>query len=327
MLNYMKKFALEILPSVAATVIGAYIVNHYISAKPADPPVAAAVSPAEVKKADPKAADGKPTDLASAPERGVTAKGISERAMIEKSASERPGEFKPDVKSAEAKPFEAKPSEAKPFEAKQPESKPSETAAKHPTPSAPPKAVAKVTPAPSASPAAPVEAAVAPADDHRDANDLARAAIERLRKEDGQSHTQEAARTPEAPHLQDAPRAVAPQTPAVSTASVRPLPPPITVITPAEGQDNGQGNGQGNPAPYTASINAGNPNRLVPPADIPPPPPIDLRADADRLATRTNNMAHDVLSKTKSMFHALLPGSNGDSNSDRQSSSASQFTD
>ena len=35
MLNYFKKFAMEIVPSVAATIIGAYIVNHYINAKPA----------------------------------------------------------------------------------------------------------------------------------------------------------------------------------------------------------------------------------------------------------------------------------------------------
>jgi hypothetical protein len=323
MLNYVKKFALEILPSVAATVIGAYIVNHYISAKPADAPVAAAVSPAEVKKNDPKPADGATSNVASIPEHGVTAKGISERAMIEKSASERPGEFKP--------------AEAKPTEARQSESKPSETAsapAKHPTPPAPPKAVAKTAPTPAASPTAPVETASAPVEDHRDANDLARAAIERLRKEDGQSHPQEASRAPETPRLQEAPRSVvsAPTAP-VATASVRPLPPPITVIAPPDdGQGNNQGNGQGNmasnPAPYTASINPDNPNRLVPPADIPPPPPIDLRAGADRFATRTNNMAHDVLAKTKSMFHSLLPGSNSDNGGgDRQSSSASQFTD
>jgi hypothetical protein len=331
MLNYVKKFALEILPSVAATVIGAYIVNHYISAKPADAPLAAAVSPADVKKNGPKPADGSTSSVASIPEHGVTAKGISERGMMEKSASERPGEFKPaeakspEAKSPEAKSPEAKPSEAKPAEAKQSDSKPTETAAKHPTPPAPPKAVAKTTPAPSASPTAPVETASVPAD--RDANDLARAAIERLRKEDGQSHSQEASRAPETPHLQEAPRAVAPPTPPVSTASIRPLPPPITVIVPpVEGQANNQGFGQGNPPPYTASINPDDSNRLVPPADIPPPPPIDLRAGADKLATRTNNMAHDVLAKTKSMFHALLPGSNGD-NGDRQSSSASQFTD
>lgn len=50
MLNYLKKFALDILPSVAATIIGAYIVNHYIATKPgAEAPVAAAVSPAAPK--------------------------------------------------------------------------------------------------------------------------------------------------------------------------------------------------------------------------------------------------------------------------------------
>ena len=348
MLNYLKKFALEILPSVAATVIGAYIVNHYISNRPtADAPVAAAVSPADTKK------NAKPVgrDVASIPEHGITAKGISERAMMEKSAAERPGEFKPaeaksseskaseskasETKSSEAKSSETKPSEAKSSEAKsseaKPEARPSETA-KHPTPSAQPKAVAKATPTPAASP---VETASAPAEDHsvRDANDLARAAIERLRKEDSQSHAQEASRAPDTPRLQDAPRTVV--APPMATASVRPLPPPITVIAPpVEGQGNNQGNGQpnvaSNPPPYTASINSDNPNRLVPPADIPPPPPIDLRAGANKFATRTTNMAQDVLAKTRSMFHALLPGANGDADNgggQGQSSSASQFTD
>src|SRR6201995_71412 len=99
MLNYLKKFALEILPSVAATVIGAYIANHYI-AKPADPPVAAAVAPA------PGAKKAKPVENAdaNAPQPGVKAKGVSERSMMEKTASEQPGEFKP----AESKPSESK---------------------------------------------------------------------------------------------------------------------------------------------------------------------------------------------------------------------------
>ena len=35
MLNYLKKFTMDILPSVAATIIGAYIVNHYIVTRPA----------------------------------------------------------------------------------------------------------------------------------------------------------------------------------------------------------------------------------------------------------------------------------------------------
>ena len=336
MLNYLKKFTLEILPSVAATIIGAYIVNHYINRPAADPPVAAAVSPAEVKKNDPKSADGA-SDVASTPAPGVKAKGISERAMIEKSASERPGDFKPsEAKPAESKSIESKSTESKSTESKPSEVKPSETAslpvAKRPTPPAPPKAVAKTTPAPSASPTAPVETASAPAEDHRDANDLARAAIERLRKEDGQSHSQEASRAPDTSRLQEAPRTVvSPPTAPVSTAAVRPLPPPITVVAPpVEGQGNNQDYNQGsNPAPYTASVNADNPNRLVPPADIPPPPPIDLlRARATNLADRTNNVAHDVLAKTKSMFHSLMPGSNGDSGGGQgQSSSASQFTD
>jgi hypothetical protein len=50
MLNYLKKFAVDIFPSVAATVIGAYIVNHYIVAKPnADAPPAAAASTVDPK--------------------------------------------------------------------------------------------------------------------------------------------------------------------------------------------------------------------------------------------------------------------------------------
>src|SRR5438270_327310 len=60
--NYLKKFAMDILPSVAATIIGAYIVNHYIVTKPgADAPVAAAISAADPKSADVKI-DAKPAD-------------------------------------------------------------------------------------------------------------------------------------------------------------------------------------------------------------------------------------------------------------------------
>ena len=51
MLKYVSKFAMDILPSVVATIIGAYIVNHYIVTKPDAAPVAAAVSSADPKKA------------------------------------------------------------------------------------------------------------------------------------------------------------------------------------------------------------------------------------------------------------------------------------
>ena len=332
MLNYMKKFALEILPSVAATVIGAYIVNHYISRPATNGPVAAAVAPAGAKK------HVKPTDVANIPEPGVTAKGISERAMMEKSAAERPAEVKPtgpkaaEAKAAEAKAREAKAQEtkaqetkvqeAKSQEAKPHEARPTDTASipdarRHtPVPAPREKAIAKVAPAPAASPAAPVQTAVAPvpAAEDRDVNELARAAIERLRNADSQSRTEEASRSPEAPRLQEVPRTVTPP-PAMAAAPIRPLPPPITVAAPpVEGPT------------ATASISNDDPNRPVPPADIPPPPPspsIDLRAGANKLANRTTNMAQDMLHAARAMFHAVLPGA------DRQDSSnaSQQFTD
>jgi hypothetical protein len=313
MLNYLKKFTLEILPSVAATVIGAYIVNHYIS-KPANAPMAARVAPANIKKIDAKP-DGA-SNFVGIPAPGVTARGISERAMMEKSASERPAEVIPaekaaeaksgEVKSGEVKSGEVKSGEVKPAEVKPAEAKPTETASapadsrRHLTVPAP-KAIAKTTPAPAASPTATVEAAAAPApaEEHRDANDLARAAIERLRGADSQR--QESSRSPEAS------RTVAP-----ASAAVRPLPPPIAVSAPPV------------EAPAaTASVRNDDPSRPTPPADIPPSPPIDLRADAGKPTTHTTNMAQDMLAATKSMFHALLPNTN----SNGQSSSASQFTE
>ena len=95
MLNYLKKFAVDIFPSVAATVIGAYIVNHYIVSRPSDaPPVATAVSSA---KPDGKA-ETKPEDAGSVsnvPAAGVKAKGISEKSIAERGATEKAAVDKP----------------------------------------------------------------------------------------------------------------------------------------------------------------------------------------------------------------------------------------
>ncbi len=109
MLKYVSKFTLDILPSVVATIVGAYIVNHYIVTKPGTgAPVAAAVSTTEPKaeakvapeaaKADAKAPEKAPetsSDVANIPEPGVKAKGISEKAILEKSATEKPGRDAP----------------------------------------------------------------------------------------------------------------------------------------------------------------------------------------------------------------------------------------
>jgi hypothetical protein len=313
MLNYLKKFALDILPSVAATIIGAYIVNHYIATKPNGPAAAvtSAATNAEPKKATSRAEAkaAKPTEIstetAAIPEPGIKAKGISERAMIENRAAENPAEVKPVDKPAEAKPVEAKPVEAKPVEARAVDTKPAEPAG------------------------ASVEGrrhATAP---NRDANDLARAAIERLH---GAQRAQENAHppAPETPRAQDAPRTlvaapapVAPVTPASPPQigpMVRPLPPPIAVTTPPV-ESSTAAAAPASP-PYTASV---DPNRPTPPAEIPPPPPrppLDLRAGAANAMSHTKNVAEDVLAATKSMFHALVPGS------DRNSSNGTQqFTD
>jgi hypothetical protein len=286
MLSYFKKFAMDILPSVAATIIGAYIVNHYIVAKP-DAPAAAAMSAAD-PKATVKPAE-KPTVVSSLPEAGVKAKGMSERTLIERAASEKATVTeKPAEKSADLKAADAPADTA---------SIPADTR-HHPVA---PKAVAKLTPA-----IAPAEAAVAP-EEARDANDLARAAIERLRKE----RPQETSRSPETPRatdvarLPDAPRAVA-------VPAIRPLPPPIMVSNPSS--ESADQSSQPRP-PYAADAQDPNrdPNRLTPPADIPVPvvvvPPLDLRAEASEPppAKQHTSVADDMLSAAKSVFHAVLP--------------------
>src|SRR3954447_9731173 len=194
--KYISKFTIDILPSVLATIIGAYIVNHYIVAKPADAPVAAAVSASDPAKS-----------VAAIPEAGVKAKGISERAILEKTATEKPAVVDKPADTA------GLPSEPRRHQ-----------------PALREKAVAKAvqTPPPAAAPAppSPVEATVAP-EEKRDANDLARAAIERLRgANDAAPRVQQAVRIPdvrqapeEAPHMAPAP-------------AVQPLPPPIMVSAP-----------------------------------------------------------------------------------------------
>jgi hypothetical protein len=318
MLNYLKKFALDILPSVAATIIGAYIVNHYIATKPgAEAPIAAALSAADPKAGENKAADAKPAeaaDVGNLPAAGVKAKGVSEKSLMEKTAAERPtvvekaqdkaqdktqdkAEAKPDVKSADA-PVETASIPADPRRHTAAPREKEKVRVVLPSPiQAVPSAAAPVAATPT--PAPPVEATVAPAsEERRDANDLARAAIERLR---GNGETtprvQEASRTVDAPHVVTAPAAAAP--------AVRPLPPPIMVSAPPS-----DSYGQGSPRPpYAANAGAADPSRPTPPAEIPVSRPLDLRAEAPEptVRERTQAAADEVLSTAKSLFHAVLP--------------------
>ena len=303
--KYLSKFTIDILPSVAATVIGAYIVNHYIVTKPsADAPVAAAVS-----AIDPKAA--KTTEAGNLPGAGVKAKGISEKAILEKTAAERPTvvekvEAKADVKA------DAKPADASAETASIPaEPRPARPASREKIRVVLPSPVQPVTPAVAAAPpsapvaAPPVETAAVP-DDRRDANDLARAAIERLRVGNGGSpRAPEVGRIPESPRI-ETPRIETPriETPQVATApALRPLPPPIMVSTPPGGETTDHSK-----PPYAANASA-DPRRPTPPAEIPVSRPLDLRADVAEpsVRERTTAAAEEVLSTAKSLFHAVLP--------------------
>jgi hypothetical protein len=165
--KYISKFTIDILPSVLATIIGAYIVNHYIVTKP-DAPAAAVASTPEAKKS---ATLENSSENAGIPGSGVKAKGISEKAMLEKTASERPAAA----------------------DRSEPASQPAE--ARHVPPAPRDKPVAKT--------AQPTEAAAS--EEKPDATDLARAAIERLRASP-EAKVQEAARVPETPRAIEAPR-------------------------------------------------------------------------------------------------------------------------
>jgi hypothetical protein len=284
MLKLASKFAMDILPSVIATVIGAYIVNHYINNRPPAGATAAAVSSVDAKKAVSKA-DSKPAeksaDLGHIPEPGVRAKGISEKAISDKSAAEKSTVEKSTEKAD-------KPSET----ASIPPTPPAETRRHQPAPRE--KAASKAAPAPAAAPSAEpsLAATASPGEPMPDANDLARAAIERLRGAEPPS------RAPEMPRVVAVPVAP-PPAPVVTAPPVQPLPPPIQVSTPpAESK------------PGYPPARTDDPSRPTPPADIPDPrPPLDLRADAapDAQPPGRPSVADDVLSAAKSMFHSVLP--------------------
>jgi hypothetical protein len=299
MLKIASKFAMDIFPSVIATILGAYIVNHYIISKP-DAPTAAAVSSAAPKKADLKS-DAKPAeksaDLGNAPEPGVKAKPFVEKSVVEKPVVEKPVVEKPVEKPADKADRPAETASI-PADTRRHPANPREKAVAKTVPVQPMvPAVEPVVATPNTTP--PVEAAIAP---DRDANDLARAAIERLRGMPGGSP-----RAPEAARLPDPPRVVAAPAPAAPSSvplpSVQPLPPPIMVSTPpAETFD-----AQTKPS-YPVTARGDDPRRPTPPADIPDPRPLDLRADAVAPKPREHtNVAEDVLSAAKAMFHSVLP--------------------
>jgi hypothetical protein len=266
--------------------------------------VASSVDPKTEAKTDTRP-DAKPSAsvVGGLPQPGVTAKGISEKAMLEQTAAEKPAVVEKTMEKPADKPAEAAsvPADSR---RRAPAMREREKASTKPVaaPAAPSVAAAPVVAAPAAA-----EAATAP-EEHHDANEMARAAIERLRGE-GLSRPQEAARTAETPRIVSAPPAVAP---VVSAPAVRPLPPPIMVSNPAADSVNTP---TGSAAASGSDSDASR--RPVPPADIPEAAPsfslpsagpLDLRAEAGEPQRREHtNVAEDVLLAAKSVFHAVLP--------------------
>lgn len=261
--KYLSKFTVDILPSVFATVVGAYIVNYYIIPKaredrPPAPAAAVSAKPPEASQAKP--ADAKPetaADVAGAPE-----------PVLAKKPVEKAGTDKTDkIEAAKA----TEPRRHAPRE----------------------KTVAKAEP-PAVAPApTPVLATVgtAPAGD---ANDLARAAIERLSR----GEKAEAPRAPEAPRTSERTATIQPQPapaaqpPVQQAQPMQQLPPPIVVSNPnvenlqsAERPEQSRG--------------------PRPPGDVPVPMRGDVQANADG-GGRTN-VVEDVLSGARSMFDKVIP--------------------
>ena len=283
MLKLASKFAMDIFPSVIATIVGAYIVQHYINNKPPAADAAAAVSTANPKKAAAKP-DSKPAersaDLGNTPEPGVRAKGISEKAINDRSASDKAAVEKPASDKAE------RPSETASIP-------PTETRRHQPTREKTSKAAPVTVPEPVV--AAPVTTPAADPTPTPDANDLARAAIERLRSSEPAARVQESAHVAEPARSVVAPVAPAPTpVPVAASPSLQPLPPPIQVSTP--------------PADNKPAVRTDGSFRPTPPADIPDPrAPLDLRADATDQPAKRPSVADDVLSAAKSMFNSVLP--------------------
>jgi hypothetical protein len=290
MVKYLSKFVLEVLPSVFATVVGAYIVAHYINPK-AEAPKAAVVATAPATEAK-DAAD----TTGTVEDKAVDARTADTTPAESKSADPKT-EPKIESKSAAAKPADAEPAKVEP---------------------------AKVETA---------KARVAKPEEKKNAIELARAAIERLRGTTVDTPTppaqqpvrapSETARADEGARVavqalpQRAPAAVttgaAPQPAATVAAAPPPLPPPVIVASPY-GRHSVGPEAPAAIAPAEQGVDQADANRPTPPADIPTPPadiPFQRGYDLQAQAAPVEHVSigDHLLSTTKSFFRALTPNS------------------
>jgi hypothetical protein len=251
MLGYLSKFVLQMLPTISATVIGAYIVTTWIN--PKTPPGPAKVAAQQAPKGAPHAAE-------------------------------------PDAAAVEAK-AEALGTEATP------EVKAPETARPGKTAQDPIRVIPIVKPADA--PVAVESASVAEErKEIRGANELARAAIQRLRggleapraAEDHPKSVAPVARAAQARPAVDAAQMV----PATTMTAAPPLPPAVTIAAPRY--------------PQADAVDAvAQPERLTPPGEIPTAERQPLSLRASHRVAENPSFADDVLSATKSFFRAITP--------------------
>lgn len=237
-LGYIKKFLLDNFPSLIATIIGAYIVHHYVIPAAAPKPAASATA-----TTDPAATI---SPIAVSPARASFEKAVAEKAAIEKTAE------KASEKSGET-PVEAKRRHAGPRVAGR-----GNVAA--------PEATGSVD--------------SAPVEERRDANDLARAAIERLRHSSGES--------------------------ARAVPAMQPLPPAVALTKGPDVFNGGAEAAVTLPARHSEFARTATAAKLTPPAEIPGAGPIELHADA-QAGDEKPSMADNVMSAAKSVFHAVVP--------------------
>jgi hypothetical protein len=290
------KYFLEVVPSIVATVVGAYIVTHYINAKSeADKPKAAVSAPtAASKDATPQTL--KADESGDKAAKAETAKAEAARLKAEKQALEKAAAERSAADRAENAKKAAEKLAAEKLASDKAATEKRERAAK----SAP----------------LPAEANAAP-DDKRDANDLARAAIERLRNAKSSEKSLEQPRTPEAARAEEQPvraqervqerarvNSVVYAPAAAPPSPVQPLPSAVTVAPPqSEAAVMAPPQPFPTPIPGSSESRADDSLRLTPPADI-PSRPLDLRTKQGR-----SSVAEDVVSAAKSVFHAVVPES------------------
>jgi len=329
MFKYLGNILQTALPSVLATVLGAYIVNQYINKPtPPAPPAVIVVDPKKAEDILPPAAPAKndakataPTE-ASTPEVTTKSKSVIEKPSPEKApapekavVSEKPVQEKPAVRhqpiprdksvtKAPGAPATSVPVTPAATPILAPATAPApatNTASPALAPTPTPTTVTAPMPTPATAATGTMPAPALPAEGptkiEPDANDLARAAIERARASD------ELNRTPEpAPQIQE--RGIQPEPGLPPSTRIEPLPPAVTVTPPGGSYQTEPSEGpvvrpQRSLRP-TKQIAPDGLSRPTPPADIP-------ETSSSPPNSSRSSVGDDVLSTAKSVIQSVIP--------------------